>query len=131
MRRFVVTALAQAVNIAAEGWLGLPEWGQFMSHRHVPVLIVEGGPIGLTGSNLLSRHGVEHLLVNRQPATSDHPRARFMDVRTLEVLRQVGLADAVIEAELRRLPMCARTVAQAVTVRPNSFPASMRASKRY
>lgn len=65
--------------------------------RHVPVLIVGGGPIGLTGSNLLSQFDVEHLLVNRRPATSDHPRARFMDVRTLEILRQVGLADAVID----------------------------------
>lgn len=33
-----------------------------MSIRHVPVLVVGGGPIGLTGSNLLSHHGVEHLL---------------------------------------------------------------------
>lgn len=68
-----------------------------MATRHVPALIVGGGPIGLTGSNLLSRHGVEHLLVNRRPATSHHPRARFMDVHTLEILRQVGLADAVID----------------------------------
>lgn len=61
--------------------------------RHVPVLIVGGGPIGLTGSVLLSQFGVEHLLVNRRPATSDHPRARFT-------------ADAeVTETQLRDLTM--------------------------
>ena len=68
-----------------------------MAARHVPVLIVGGGPIGLTASNLLSHYGVEHLLVNRRPGTSDHPRARFIDVRTVEILRSLGLADAVID----------------------------------
>ena len=61
----------------------------------VPVLIVGGGPIGLTASALLSQHGVENLLINDRPTTSTHPRARFLDVRTLEILRQMGLADLV------------------------------------
>ncbi|MGI9616310.1 MAG: FAD-dependent monooxygenase [Acidimicrobiales bacterium] len=64
---------------------------------HVPVLVVGGGPIGLTASVLLSHLGIASLLVNRRPTTSTHPRARFVDVRTIEILRQLGLADAVID----------------------------------
>jgi len=67
---------------------------------HVPVLIVGGGPIGLTGSVLLSHFGIESLLVNTRPTTSTHPRARFIDVRTTEILRQVGLADEVLATGL-------------------------------
>ncbi len=67
---------------------------------HVPVLIIGGGPIGLTASVLLSRFGIESLLVNRRPATSTHPRARFIDVRTTEILRQMDLADPVLATGL-------------------------------
>lgn len=66
----------------------------------VPVLVVGGGPIGLMASVLLSHFGVDSLLVNRRATTSTHPRARFVDVRTLEILRQVGLDDAVIATGL-------------------------------
>lgn len=69
-------------------------------HRHVPVLIVGGGPIGLTASVLLSRLGVESLLVNERATTSTHPRARFIDVRTTEILRQMGIADDVLATGL-------------------------------
>lgn len=67
---------------------------------HVSVLIVGGGPIGLTASVLLSRFGIDSLLVNRRPTTSTHPRARFIDVRTLEILRQMELAEDVIATGL-------------------------------
>ncbi|MEM9609417.1 MAG: FAD-dependent monooxygenase [Actinomycetota bacterium] len=69
---------------------------------HVPVLIVGGGPIGLTASVLLSQFGIESLLVNQRPTTSTHPRARFIDVRTTEILRQMGLADEVLATGLPR-----------------------------
>ncbi|MEM7096451.1 MAG: FAD-dependent monooxygenase [Actinomycetota bacterium] len=61
----------------------------------VPVLIVGGGPIGLTASVLLSHFGIESMLVNDRATTSTHPRARFLDVRTAEILEQVGLFDSV------------------------------------
>ncbi len=67
---------------------------------HVQVLIVGGGPIGLTASVLLSRFGIETLLVNERPTTSTHPRARFIDVRTTEILRQMGLADEMLATGL-------------------------------
>ena len=36
----------------------------------VPVLIVGGGPVGLTASILLSRHGIRSLLLDRRPGTA-------------------------------------------------------------
>jgi len=65
---------------------------------NVPVLIAGGGPVGLCTSLLLSRFGVPSLLVERHPATSIHPRARGVNVRTMELLRTWGLEDDVREA---------------------------------
>ncbi len=66
-----------------------------MAHIDVPVLIVGGGPVGLCTSLLLSRFGVTSLLVERHPSTSIHPRARGLNVRTMELLRTWGLEDEV------------------------------------
>ncbi|WP_161500965.1 FAD-dependent monooxygenase [Embleya scabrispora] len=65
-----------------------------------PVLIVGGGPIGLTLSILLSRYGVDHLLVEARPGTSRHPKARGIAARSMEILRRCGLEDAVRDAGL-------------------------------
>ena len=69
-----------------------------MADIEVPVLIVGGGPVGLCTSLLLSRFGVPSLLVERHPATSIHPRARGLNVRTMELLRTWGLEREVREA---------------------------------
>ena len=61
----------------------------------VPVLIVGGGPVGLVASICLSRLGVESLLVERHPGTTLHPKARNLNLRTMEILRPWG-----IDAEL-------------------------------
>lgn len=61
------------------------------------VLIVGGGPAGLTMSLLLSRFGVSHILVDRRPDTSNHPRGRLYDICTLELFRQFGIQTEVEE----------------------------------
>src|SRR5229473_6220917 len=66
----------------------------------VPVLISCGGPVGLTASLLLSRHGVRSLLVERHPGTALTPKARGINARTMEVFRQCGIDTAVREAGL-------------------------------
>ena len=66
-----------------------------MSMLEVPVLIVGGGGCGLTTSILLSDLGVDHLLVERHGGTSNLPKAHYLNQRTMEVLRQHGLADEV------------------------------------
>ncbi len=62
---------------------------------HTPVLIVGGGPVGLTMSLLLSYHGIRSLLVEQHPGTSTYPKARLFKVRLMEIFRQLGLEDAI------------------------------------
>jgi 2-polyprenyl-6-methoxyphenol hydroxylase-like FAD-dependent oxidoreductase len=64
------------------------------------VLIVGGGPVGLTTSILLSRLGIASRLVERHPGTAFHPKARNINMRTMEVWRQCGVEDAVRAAGL-------------------------------
>lgn len=66
-----------------------------MTTLDVPVLIVGGGGCGLTLSLLLSDLGVQHLLVERHPATSHLPKAHYLNQRTMEIFRQHGVADSV------------------------------------
>ena len=66
-----------------------------MRHADLPVLIAGAGPVGLSASILLSRHRVQSLLLERHPGTSIHPKARGLNVRTLELFRVWGLEPAV------------------------------------
>jgi len=67
---------------------------------HIPVLISGGGPVGLSASLLLSRHGVRSLLVERHPGTALTPKARGINARTMEIFRQCGIDTAIREAGL-------------------------------
>ena len=69
-----------------------------MPEEEVPVLIVGGGGAGLTASMLLARQGVEHLLVSARPETSDLPKAHVLNQRAMEILEDVGVADAITAA---------------------------------
>src|SRR5260370_14994943 len=66
----------------------------------VPVLIVGGGPVGLTASILLSQAGVRSFLVERHPSTAVHPKARGINARTMEMYRQCGVEAAIRKAGL-------------------------------
>jgi len=66
----------------------------------IPVLIVGGGPVGLTASILLSRQGIRSLLVERHPGTAILPKARGINARTMEMYRQIGIENAIREAGL-------------------------------
>jgi 2-polyprenyl-6-methoxyphenol hydroxylase-like FAD-dependent oxidoreductase len=65
------------------------------SVSEVPVLIVGGSLVGLSTAMLLAWHGIESLAVERHASTAINPRAGHFNVRTLEILRSVGLEDAV------------------------------------
>src|ERR1700689_3925993 len=66
----------------------------------IPVLVSGGGPVGLTASLLLSRHGVRSLLVERHPGTALTPKARGINARTMEIFRQCGVDTAIRDAGL-------------------------------
>ncbi len=66
----------------------------------VPVLIVGGGPVGLTASILLSQQGVRSLLVERHPGTAILPKARGINARTMEMYRQTGIEQVIRDAGL-------------------------------
>ena len=62
---------------------------------HADVLIIGGGGAGLTASMLLSKLGVDHLLVSALPTTSILPKAHVLNQKTMEILADVGVADAI------------------------------------
>ena len=63
----------------------------------VPVLIVGGGPVGLTASLYLSHLGIDSLLVERHSNTAKLPKSRSVNVRSMEMYRQLGLEKALVE----------------------------------
>ena len=60
----------------------------------VPVLIVGGGPVGLSTALFLAHHGVQCLLVEQHASLLPHPRA-LPSIRTLEIFRAFGLESAI------------------------------------
>jgi 2-polyprenyl-6-methoxyphenol hydroxylase-like FAD-dependent oxidoreductase len=64
-------------------------------HFDVPVLIVGGSLVGLSTALFLRRHGIDVLAVERHAGTAIHPRAGHFNLRTLEILRMVGLEEQV------------------------------------
>lgn len=79
----------------------------------IPVLIVGGGPVGLTTSILLSHHGIQSLLVEQHSGTSIYPKARFINARSMEIFRQVGVEAALraVEVPATRNVVWARSLA--------------------
>src|SRR5215208_1440851 len=71
-----------------------------MPDEEVPVLIVGGSLVGLTTAALLGHHGVPALAVERHAGTAIHPRAGHFQLRTMELLRQLGLEPRVREKSL-------------------------------
>ena len=66
-----------------------------MADEEIPVLIVGGSLVGLTTAMLLGHHGVPSLSVERHAGTAIHPRAGHFQLRTMEVIRQMGLEERV------------------------------------
>ncbi|HEX5342159.1 MAG TPA: FAD-dependent monooxygenase [Duganella sp.] len=74
---------------------------------HTPILVVGGSLVGLSASLFLSWHGVPHILIEKHPGSSPHPRAMGFTETTMEHYRAVGVADQIPQvpagARLRRV----------------------------
>ena len=57
----------------------------------VDVLIVGGGPVGMLGGILASRHGLTAFVVERRDGPQTSPAAHVVNARTYEICRQAGL----------------------------------------
>ncbi|MFL9875852.1 bifunctional 3-(3-hydroxy-phenyl)propionate/3-hydroxycinnamic acid hydroxylase [Paraburkholderia megapolitana] len=60
------------------------------------VLIVGGGPTGLTLANILGHGGVPFMLIDLKPSTIGEPRAVSIDDESLRTMQAVGLSDPVM-----------------------------------
>ena len=61
----------------------------------VPVLVVGGGPVGLSMAAFLGRHGVQALVVEKRSSTSFLPRAPGLQARTMELFRAAGFGPEI------------------------------------
>ncbi|GAB3435919.1 Rossmann-fold NAD(P)-binding domain-containing protein [Flindersiella endophytica] len=68
------------------------------AHEHTNVLIVGGGPVGLSAAHFLSAQGVLPILVDKRPEPSVIPRATGIHARTMELFRSTGLEPAIRQA---------------------------------
>lgn len=69
--------------------------GRPVAEEETDVLIVGGGPVGLTARALLERWGVRTLLVEKHRELSPFPRSRLVNARSMEIYRQLGLAEQI------------------------------------
>src|SRR4051794_10447544 len=66
------------------------------SRIDVPVLVVGAGPTGLVLALWLTRLGIRVRIIDKASEPGTTSRALAVQARTLELYRQIGLADAVV-----------------------------------
>ena len=60
-------------------------------------LIVGAGPVGLTLAHFLAKVGVSSTILERQPRHRIHPSAHLIHDRTMEIFREIGIAEKILE----------------------------------
>lgn len=58
-----------------------------------PVVVIGGGPTGVSAATLLGRSGVEVLLLDRWAEVYPQPRAVHLDAEVMRILSRVGIAE--------------------------------------
>jgi 2-polyprenyl-6-methoxyphenol hydroxylase-like FAD-dependent oxidoreductase len=59
------------------------------------VVIVGGGPVGMAMAMLLDRFEIAYVLIERAEGVTDHPKARGVDIRTMELFRQWRIEEKI------------------------------------
>ena len=91
--------------------------GQAVQHD---VIVVGSGPTGVGTALMLARHGLKVTVVTRETWVADSPRAHITNQRTMEVLRALGLEDAVNAQASPRETMASQVVATAFNGRSST-----------
>ena len=60
------------------------------------VVVIGAGPTGLTLALLLARSGISSTLVEKNARPQAHPAACILNTRTMEVFREIGVADLIM-----------------------------------
>ena len=71
-----------------------------MAHFETPVLIVGGGPVGLTLAAELAWRGNRCMLIEERIAPTEHPKATLLGARSMEYFRRWGITEDIIAAAL-------------------------------
>lgn len=85
--------VADALDSPGDGRRPLPD--------DVDVLVVGAGPTGLTAAVALAGQDAGVLVVEEREGPCRLPLSRMLDVRSMEVLRRLGVADDIVESALR------------------------------
>jgi 2-polyprenyl-6-methoxyphenol hydroxylase-like FAD-dependent oxidoreductase len=102
-----------------------------MTAQEVPVLIVGGGPAGLTAAITLARHGIEFVLAERRPHPSPLPRANGVSTWSMELFRSWGLEPEIRSAAADANVLgwiCETLAAEDGELMPTGFPSSEQAA---
>ena len=65
--------------------------------QQTPVLVVGAGPVGLLTALNLARYGIKCTLVERNTEATIWPKMDITNCRSMELLKQMGLADQLRE----------------------------------
>jgi putative polyketide hydroxylase len=66
------------------------------------VIIIGGGPVGLSAAICLAHQGINSILIEKHPTTTNHPKARGVNGRSMELFRSWGLEDQVKQYQMPR-----------------------------
>ncbi|MBA3662355.1 MAG: FAD-dependent monooxygenase [Gammaproteobacteria bacterium] len=70
--------------------------------KNIPVLIIGAGPVGLSIALALARQNVCSIVVEKHSARTQHPRARGVSMRTMELFKQWGNINELLKYEFPR-----------------------------
>src|ERR1700733_10099145 len=67
-----------------------------ISDKHTQVFIVGAGPSGLMMAAQLLRYGIQPVIIDSKQGPTDESKALGVQARSLEIYRQMGIVDRVI-----------------------------------